>query len=98
MCLTLANAAAVIDHRCPPPPARSYTRTRHHAGHLTPGDVWRPDPDQQLRTVTAIHHHHGHIALTDQYGATYTYPADGLIPTAVPDPLVSTRGLLRRVS
>jgi hypothetical protein len=28
------------------------------------------------------------ITLTDQYGTTWTYPATGLIPTAVPDPLL----------
>lgn len=46
MCLTLANAAAVIDHPDPNPTIRGYTRTRHHAGHLTPGDWWRPEPGQ----------------------------------------------------
>ena len=27
------------------------------------------------------------MVLTDQYGTTWTYPATGVIPTAVPDPL-----------
>ena len=69
-------------HRCP-----RVHRTTHHAGHLTPGDQWRPLPDQPPRTVTDIHRHHGVIVLTDQYGATWTYPATDVIPTAVPDPL-----------
>ena len=38
-------------------------------------------------TVTDIHRRHGVIVLTDQYGTTWTYPATGVIPTAVPDPL-----------
>ena len=67
--------------------ARGYTATTHHAGHLTPGDQWRPLPDQPPRTVTDIHRRHGVIVLTDQYGSTWTYPATGVIPTAVPDPL-----------
>ena len=43
----------------------------------------RPAP----RTVTDIHRRHGVIVLTDQYGSTWTYPANAVIPTAVPDPL-----------
>lgn len=86
MTLTLDNAAAVFDHD-PSAPGRGYTRTRHHVGHLTPGDQWRPDPDQPPRTVTAIRRRHGRITLTDQTGVNYIYPADTLIPTAVPDPL-----------
>ena len=94
MCLTLANAAAIGHHTDPTgttgttgSSARGYTSTTHHAGHLTPGDWWRPVPDQRPRTVTDIHRHHGVIVLTDQYGSTWTYPATGVIPTAVPDPL-----------
>ena len=88
MCLTLANAAA-IHHHTPPAgtAARGYTATSHHAGHLTPGDWWRPLPDQRPRTVTDIHRHAGVITLTDQYGSTWTYPDTGVIPTAVPDRL-----------
>ena len=43
MCLTLSNAAA-IHHHIPPggTAVRGYTSTAHHAGHLTPGDQWRP--------------------------------------------------------
>ena len=88
MCLTLANAAA-IHHHIPPggTAVRGYTSTTHHAGHLTPGDQRRPLPDQPPRTVTDIHRLHGVIVLTNQYGSSWTYPATGVIPTAVPDPL-----------
>ena len=88
MCLTLANAAT-IHHHTPSSSSgtRGYTSTAHHAGHLTPGDQWQPVPDQSPRTVTDVHRRHGVIVLTDQYGSTWTYPANGIIPTAVPDPL-----------
>ena len=43
-------------------------------------------PDQPPRTVTDIHRRHGVTVLTDQYGSTWTYPATGVIPTAVHDP------------
>ena len=84
MCLTLANATT-IHHHIPPggTAVRGYTST----AHLTPGDQWRPVPDQPPRTVTDIHRRHGVIVLTDQYGRTWTYPATDVIPTAVPDPL-----------
>ena len=46
MCLTLANAATLHHHTDPTgttgSSARGYTATAHHAGHLTPGDQWRP--------------------------------------------------------
>ena len=88
MCLTLGNAAIIHQHTPPTSSsARGYTATSHHAGHLTPGDWWRPVPDQRPRTVTDIHRHAGVIALTDQYGTTWTYPTTSVIPTAVPDPL-----------
>ena len=91
MCLTLSNAAAIYHHTDPTgttgSSARGYTSTTHHAGHVTPGDWWRPLPDQPPRTVTDIRRHRGVIVLTDQYGSTWTYPATGVIPTAVPDPL-----------
>ena len=88
VCLTLSNAAA-IGHHIPPggTAVRGYTSTAHHAGHLTPGDQWRPLPDQPPCTVTDIHRRHGVTVLTDQYGSTWTYPATGVIPTADPDPL-----------
>ena len=96
MCLTLGNAATIGHHTPPTSSAvRGYTATSHHAGHLTPGDHWRPLPDQRPRTVTDIHRHAGVITLTDQYGTTWTYPATSVIPTAVPDPLqprISTDG------
>ena len=98
MCLTVANAAAVLDHREVPPPARGHTRTRHHAGHLMPGDLWRPGPGEQPHTVTDVDRHNGHVTLTDQYGTAYRYPADGLISTAVPDPIVTTPMSLRRAA
>jgi len=52
MCLTLANAAEVLDHRTAPTPAGGFTCTSHHAGHLAPGDMWRPEPTERPRTVT----------------------------------------------
>ena len=56
MCLTLANASAIIDHHPSLRPAgRGYTRTFHHASQLSPGDLWRPDPDQDPHTVTEVH-------------------------------------------
>lgn len=94
MCLTRANAAALLDHFDNAPPSRGYTCTQHHAGYLSPGDLWRPHSDSRPRVVTAVSRHQGRIVLTDQYGMNYAYPADGLIPTALPDPLaVSHRPL-----
>lgn len=87
MCLTRANATTLLEHRDTTPPAHGYTRTQHHAGYLSPGDLWRPDPGGQPHVVTAVSRHHDRITLTDQYGLTYPYPANGLIPTALPDPL-----------
>ena len=60
MCLTLTNAATIHHHTDPTGTAvRGYTSTTHHAGYLTPGDQWRPLPDQPPRTVTDIHRRHG---------------------------------------
>ena len=87
MCLTLANAATVLDHPTSVPPARGYTRTLHHAGHLSPGDLWCAVAGEYPRTAILVHRHHDRIALTDQYGATFAYPAAAVIPTAVPDAL-----------
>jgi hypothetical protein len=43
MCLTLANATAIIDHHpSQRPPGRAYTRTFHHASQHSPGDLFRP--------------------------------------------------------
>ena len=87
MCLTLGNAATIHHHTDPTGTAvRGYTSTTPRR-HLTPGDQWRPLPDQPRRTVTDIHRHHGVMVLTDQYGTTWTHPATSSIPTAVPDPL-----------
>ena len=61
---TVAIATTVLDHREVPPP-RGYTRTRHHAVHLLPGDLWRPGPDGQPHTVTDVDRHNGHVTLTD---------------------------------
>ena len=98
MCLTVANAATVLDHREVPPPARGYTRTRHHAGHLMPGDLWRPGPGGQPHTVIDVVRHNGDVTLTDLYGTAYRYPVDGLIPTAVADPIVTTPMSRRRAA
>ena len=95
MCLTLANAAAIRDHQDSPPPGRGYTRTQHHAGYLTPGDLWRPDgeadPTHGPRTVMAVRHREGCVVLTDQYGITYPYPEDAVIATAVADAWSASR-------
>ena len=91
MCLTLGNAATIGHHTDPTGTAvRGYTSTTHHAGHLTPGDQWRPLPDQPPRTVTDIHRRHGVMVLTDQYGTTWTYPATSSIPTDDPTNCTST--------
>ena len=87
MCLTLSNAATVLDHLSSVPPARAYTRTLHHAGHLSPGDLWCAVDGEYPRTAILVHRHHDRITLTDQYGATFAYPAAAVIPTAVPDAL-----------
>ena len=94
MCLTLTNATTIIDHHpSHRAAARGYTRTLHPAAELTPGDLWRPDPDRDPHTVTEVHHtrdrkgpHHW-ITLVDQYAQPYSYRSDELVPTAIPDPL-----------
>ena len=98
MCLTVANAAVVLDHREVGPPARGYTRTCHHAGYLMPGDLWRSGPGGQPHTVTGVVHHNGHVTLTDQYGTAYRYPAADLITSAVPDPIVTVPKSRRRAA
>ena len=96
MCLTLRNATTVLDHQDAHPPAPGYTRTRHHIGHLDPGDWWfplnGPGPAALPHTVTGVHHRYGTIVLTDQYGGTYTHPGDAVVDTAVPDPRIVGRG------
>lgn len=91
MCLTLRNAAAVLDHQDGRSPALGYTRTRHHIGHLGPGDWWFPGPDPLPHVVTAVHRRNGQKVVTDQYGSSYSHPCDAVIATAVPDARVLTR-------
>ncbi len=87
MCLTIANATAIRGHQDNPPPARGFTRTRHHAGYLSPGDLWRPGDDQRPphTVMTVSHPHGGSVVLTDQFGVSYRYSADAVIPTVVLD-------------
>ncbi len=86
MCLTIANAAAIRGHQDNPPPARGFTRTRHHAGYLAPGDLWRPGDDKRWpHTVMTVSHHHDIVVLTDQYGVEFAYSANAVIPTVVLD-------------
>ena len=92
VCLTLANAAFVLDHVNSVRPARSFTRTLHHAGHLSPGDLWRALDGEYPRTAILVRRHHDVITLTDQYGDTFAYPTAAAIPTAVPDALGSAGG------
>ena len=93
MCLTLANASAIIDHH----PAlraagRGYTRTFHHASQFSPGDLWRPDPDQDPHTVTEAHRTRDRkygpdwITLIDQYARPFRYRSNELVATAIADP------------
>jgi hypothetical protein len=88
MCLTVRNAVAVLDHQEGRSPAPGYTRTRHHIGHLGPGDWWFPGPDPLPHTVTGVHRRDGRIVLIDQYGGSYLHPGDAVISTAVPDPRI----------
>ena len=89
MCLTVRNAVAALDHQDGRPPTPGYTRTRHHIGHLGPGDWWFPGPGADPHTVTDVHRRDRRIVLTDQYGIDFTYPAEAVIPTAIPDPRIS---------
>lgn len=89
MCLTLLNALAVLDHHDGRPPQPGYTRSRHHIGHVNPGDWWFPDPDGHPHTVTEMDHRNGRIVLIDQYGtAYYRYAPGTVINTAIRDPRV----------
>ena len=92
VCLTLANAASVLDHVNSVRPARSFTRTLHHAGHLSPGDLWRALDGEYPRTAILVRRHHDVITLTDQYGDSFAYPTAAAVPTAVPDALESGSG------
>ena len=99
MCLTLHNATAVLDHYDGSSPIPGYTETRHHIGHLGPGDWWFPAPEPLPHVVTGVHRRQGWIVVTDQYGSSYSHPCDAVVPTAVPDARVITRpGPSRRLS
>ena len=89
MCLTLRNAAAVLDHQDGRPPALGYTLTRHHIGHLGPGDWWFPGPDPLPHVVTGVQRRDGRIVVTDQYARSYSHPCDAVVATAVPDARVT---------
>ncbi|MFN8199381.1 MAG: hypothetical protein U0R72_13785 [Nakamurella multipartita] len=88
MCLTLGNAAAVHQHRARSTPRGGYTETLHHVGHLAPGDLWRPAAERPPHVVTEIRNRGNSVTITDQLGQIHRYPADAIVPTAVPDPLV----------
>ncbi len=96
MCLTLRNATEVLDHRAAPTPAGGFTCTSHHAGHLAPGDLWRPEPNEGPRTVTELRRHADRVTLVDQGGHSYIYPVNAILPTAVPDPLTVTPRIVFR--
>ena len=89
MCLTLANATDIRDHQETPPPGRGYTRTHHRVGYLEPGDLWRPDGGritaERPHTVMAVSRGSGQVVLTDQFGVSFRYPVDSIIPTVVVD-------------
>ena len=88
MCLTVWNAAVVLDHRDGHQHSPAYTRTQHHIGHLRPGDLWCPDAQGPPHTVIAANRRAGRIVLTDQFGVAYSYLPDTVIDTAVPDPRI----------
>ena len=90
MCLTLLNAVTVLDHQDGRSPGQGYTRTRHHIGHLDPGDRWFPGPDPLPHTVTGVRRRDGQIVLTDQYGISFSHPGDAVVSTAVPDRRIAT--------
>ena len=84
MCLTLANAAFVLDHVTSVRPARSCTRALHHAGHLSPGDLRRALDGEYPCTAVLVRRHHDVITLTAPYADMFG-PAAAVIRTAVPD-------------
>ena len=97
MCLTLRNAAAVLDHQDGRSAAPGYTRTRHHIGHLDPGDWWFPAPEPLPHIVTGVHRGDGRVVVTDQYGSCYSHPCDAVVSTAVLDRRVATGPTAGRV-
>jgi len=62
VCLTLANAAFVLDHVTSVRPARSCTRALHHAGHLSPGDLRRALDGEYPCTAVLVRRHHDVIS------------------------------------
>lgn len=84
-CLTLHNAAAVLDHHEGRFLAPGYTCTQHHIGHLGPGDWWFPVPEALPHIATAVHRRHDRVVVTDQYGSSYSHRCDAVVRTAVPD-------------
>lgn len=88
MGLTLDNAAEVLEHCPADTPAGGFTRTSHHAGHLAPGDLWRPEYRDPPHTITELRRRSDEITLIDQAGVCYRYPMNAVLPTAVADPLV----------
>ncbi len=85
MCLTLTNAATVLDHRTPAGSVRGYTCTRHQAALISPGDLWRAVDGEYPRTAVLVRQHRDRITITDQYGVAFGYPSSEVIATAVPD-------------
>lgn len=74
-----------MEHLSQGPRFRGYTRTLHRAGHVSPGDLWRPVDGENPRTVVLVRRQGDRITLTDQYGATFGYASGEIIATAVPD-------------
>jgi hypothetical protein len=93
--LTLANAAMVLDHEPVVPPSLGYTRTMHHSSLLERGDLWRPNPNEHPHVVGSIDTFEGRLTITDQDGNIFHYPQEGIIPTAVADPVPATPRLPR---
>ena len=85
VCVTVSNATTVLEHLNPGPRFRGYTRTLHRAGHVSPGDLFRPVDGENPRTVVLVRRQGDRITLTDQYGATFCYGSGEIIATAVPD-------------
>ncbi len=94
MSLTLDNAAEVLDHCVANTANGGFTRTSHCAGHISPGDLWRPQQEDRPHTVTELKRRTDRVILIDQIGETYSYPVDAVLPTAVPDPLPCAAELL----
>ncbi len=92
MSLTLANAAEVLDHCAANTPGGGFTRTSHRAGHIDPGDLWRPQPFERPHTVTEVRRRREEVVLIDQVGDSYSYPVQAVLATAVSDPLVLIPG------